>query len=166
MDDLDAYNDTNIELLKIHSNLCPISNQRKRSFLRETFSKNFFSSGPKFLSSTSTKLGAHFLREGKKHASWYLPQSLVLTFEWSSNRVLGQRTRVSSVPRNSFIEEKVYSPPPVDVSNEEKRKRKNGRGGAQAGYRKLLLFYQPRSQRRKPEVMALRSPSGIETAAA
>lgn len=129
MDDLDAYNDTNIELLKIHSNLCPISNQRKRSFLRETFSKNFFSSGPKFLSSTSTKLGAHFLREGKKHASWYLPQSLVLTFEWSSNRVLGQRTRVSSVPRNSFIEEKVYSPPRLTCRTKKRGRERTGGEG-------------------------------------
>lgn len=89
--------------------------------------------------------------EGKKkkerntRADIYRNPSL-LTFEWSSNRVLGQRTRVSSTPRNSFIEKGVSSPWLTCRTRKEEermRGRERERGGVQAGYRKLLLFYQP-----------------------
>lgn len=164
------YTTRRIELSKIHSNLSS-RYARYRIKGKESFpgklSRETSPPGPNFLSSTSTKLGARFLRGKKNTRADIYRNPSVLTFEWSSNRVLGQRTRVSSAPRNSFIEKGVFSPwLTCRTRKEEERMRERERGGVQAGYRKLLLFYQPRSQRGKPEVMALRSPSGIETAAA
>lgn len=92
----------------------------------------------------------------------------LLTFEWSSNRVLGQRTRVSSTPRNSFIEKGVSSPwLTCRTRKEEERMRgRERKEGCKLDIGNSCSSTSQRSQQGKPEVMALRSPSGIETAAA
>lgn len=102
-----------IELSKIHSNLSS-RYARYRIKGKESFpgklSRETSPPAPNFLSSTSTELGARFLRGKKNTRADIYRNPSVLTFEWSSNRVLGQRTRVSSAPRNSFIEKGVFSP--------------------------------------------------------
>ena len=167
-----------IELLKIHSNLSydgvsTIISRYARYRIKESFpGKLSRKTSPNFLSSTSTKLGARFLRGGKKkerntRADIYRNPSL-LTFEWSSNRVLGQRTRVSSTPRNSFIEKGVSSPwLTCRTRKEEERMRgRERKEGCKLDIGNSCSSTSQRSQQGKPEVMALRSPSGIETAAA
>lgn len=168
-----------IELLKIHSNLsydvypphhitvCPISNQRILPW--ETFSKNFPELSFEYINETWGAFPARGKKKKERNtrADIYRNPSL-LTFEWSSNRVLGQRTRVSSTPRNSFIEKGVSSPwLACRTRKEEERMRgRERKEGCKLDIGNSCSSTSQRSQQGKPEVMALRSPSGIETAAA
>lgn len=142
-----------IELLKIHSNLSydgvsTIISRYARYRIKESFpGKLSRKTSPNFLSSTSTKLGARFLRGEKKKRETreliftaippYLLSSEVLIESWDKGHAFPRRhvTRLSR---------KVYPPRGWRVEREKRKKEwEREKGRVQAGYRKLLLFYQP-----------------------